>query len=273
MSRRATSHLEETRSRRQNSTFDFLKERERRLELKARMSQTVAPVRTRFRPENAKLFMANQVLGGFGNDSPKWTIGASRRPDIVTDPTPDPAQYNIPEVGINTSRAFSIGQRTGPEYGVRHTAATPESFKTMRPRVFPESRPIHIGERPPDTQPFVSPGPSYYPPPMGGGLGPVIGEKHPEDGREGTPGPGQYSPEYPATHSAPAYTVPRSGHGQSFVDEYKNDYPGPGAYNIEKPLMRAPKWTNRRREKSKRFRKMWEERDRPWNPKRENVHG
>ena len=266
MSKRATTHLDEIRGRRQNNTFDFLKERERRLELKSRMSQTAAPVRTRFHYEKAKLFMANQVLGGFGNDSPKWTIGASRKPDRIIDDIPDPASYNIPERGIDNTRGFSIGQRTGPDLGIRRSGATAQSFKTMAPRVFPETKQIHIGERPPQEHPFIVPGPNYVPPPMGGGIGPVIGERHPEDGREGTPGPGRYSPEFQAPAS-PAYSVPRSGHTASFVDEYKNDNPGPGAYNVEKPLMRAPKWTNRRREKSKRFRKMWEERDRPWNPK------
>ena len=38
-SKRAPSHLEETRSRRQNSTFDFLKERERCLDLESRRTK------------------------------------------------------------------------------------------------------------------------------------------------------------------------------------------------------------------------------------------
>lgn len=243
------------------STSDnFIKLREERLSRRTRQSHKPEEKHHFINYEKARLLLSVQSITKFGSDGIHWTIGSSRSPPKEPDYVPPVGSYDVPTSGLNTARRSKIGEKRPEKRFVNY------DNETHADRVFPEIRPMQIGEK--DNKTYFNipqtPGPTYMPPGFGDGRKHIICKKRDEDAnRPKTPGPGNYSPKDPGMKSEPSYSVPRCK-SSSYFDRPMNNNPGPGTYTVEKPAPKAPQWTKRSIEKSERFKRLCQQRDRPW---------
>jgi hypothetical protein len=240
---------------------NFMREHEEKLNRRARLTEAGSAVkRPTAATEKARFFLQMRSGGGFGNGSPQWTIPSGRRSPPPADPTPDPGRYDIPFVGIDSSRRTAIRHHDEPRW-------KPGPDEYLIRRQFPEIRPKHIASIHENERFFMplpdSPAPTYVPQDGPGRKCSSIGVKRPRPDATAVPGPGQYNPENPSIIKTPAYSLVGVNR-KCYTESELNDNPGPGAYDIGPQLSRPPKWTNKARERSSRFRALWQSRDRPW---------
>ncbi|OHT01306.1 hypothetical protein TRFO_31895 [Tritrichomonas foetus] len=253
--------LQMNRTMAEHSRYKAEREEHLRKRQKVRQSNQISNKISELKSEKVRYYRSFQSYNCFGSDTPHWTIPSSRKAPPPPDPTPAPGKYNLPFVGIETkNKGFTFKKATD----------LPEDrnlCEVMRTHEFPNPKETTIAKKS-KTDHFylpvpVSPSPKYLPPSLGGPKPVSIGHKYQEVEIPCSPGPAKYTPKDILTKKSLAAAVPRSTR-KCFIEDSKNDNPGPGSYDVTPPIPRAPKWTNRARERSKKFQKLYAEHDRPW---------
>ena len=248
----------------------FLSDREDHLirKRKSRESSLSTKKMAQMKSDKARFYMSMTGHNAFGSDAPCWTIPSSRKDIRPIDQTPPPGNYDIPSLGVE-HRGFTFTKAKSPPQKETNTC------EVMITHIFPESsRPMsqtigRISENDHFYLPMpTSPPPSYMPRPFGGSRAASIGSRYTARSMDASPGPARYEPLDTIRKKTIPTAVPRAAR-RSFVEDYMNDNPGPGSYDVIPPVQRAPKWTNRARERSKKFKKAYENHYRPWAVKKE----
>lgn len=179
----------------------------------------------------------------FGNFSPNWTIGSSRRPPRPPDQTPSPGDYEVERKGFEKFKYNGIVM--SPRRVISDRTVTSDIDMTPSIRLYPQIKESHIGSRS-DTyfyDPTSSPPVIYDQKSTLSPRSHKINEKVPEKPNT-NPGPGEYTPNYEKPPKMA--TIPKFKPD----DLYKApepDNPGPGSYDIERPLRPPKRWFVRRR--------------------------
>lgn len=205
----------------------------------------------------------------FGAGSPTWTISAKGPEEPPPIPTPGPGDYEVPTGLINQNKKYVIFSRPQTNY---ETVTSNIDYYTPPPL---EPKPAHIGKLTgidyvPKTN---TPDFCYVPPPFGSGKTTHIAERHNDKIDNSIPGPGKYSPIYSNLKKAPAFSIvkPDTSHSRTRATE-PEVLPGPGSYNVEPELPKAPKWTERLRVKPKKQRKDSVSRLTPWEKPKATIN-
>lgn len=216
---------------------------------------------SRLTSPKSRMYMELQTIDGFGNHSPHWTIPSSRRDPPAPDYIPAPGEYNVT---ISNHKIPHVIPMPTPEIKKREENNPSEDLFDVRK--FPETKSINIGKKT-KLDSFIpgseAPGPSYVPPPFGRKNVSIGSRRRDLSTENSSPGPARYTPSDPAAKSPPRYTVPHSK-VKCFIEDYYNENPGPGAYDVRPQLIPAPRWTAQKLYKSQKFQRKLEERDRPW---------
>lgn len=207
--------------------------------------------------ESRKFEYHSPYFDDFGTHSPRWTIPSSRKTSIPQD-YPGPGHYQVPHVPIDHRLKHTICVRRDMD-----TAPLTSNIDCMLEKSFPSIRPMTIsslcGKHFYDRQ--ETPAPVYMPP----GMFPkklTISQRYKEREPENTPGPCEYSPKMVNCKGTPSYSFSKTKF-RSFADDI-DDNPGPGAYNVTKPIRRAPRWTEKIRVLPHNYSRIHKEHERPW---------
>jgi hypothetical protein len=200
--------------------------------------------------------------GKFGNGTPKWTISSriDKAPPINN--TPGPGDYEIPDkIFRNSKLPHVISSRSASE-PVSITANLDYNIKT---NILPDN-PITIGKL--TGQSYISniysPDRTYIPAPFGSDSTIKIHERYEIKDDNEVPGPGHYNPIHKKRH-VPTYSMAiRDFSKKNKKRNEEEQQPGPGSYELIKPLPPVGNWTEKFREKPKRKRNQPVNRLCPW---------
>lgn len=227
----------------------------------ARRAETQRLINSCLGTEKQRLQFGLMTHDNFGAYSPKWTIPSSRQEPIIKDIFPGPGQYNIPHHSKDYRYPHVIAEREETDYSTLTSRCDlPDNrvYPELKKRTIPPQDGIHYYMPVP-----VSPPPRYIPPPFGEKKSLKISERYKEEPYNPAPGPGKYDPN--TLPHVPAYPIP-AARTRSAFDETGPDTPGPGAYNITNQIKKAPRWAERLRVPSKRYKDKERTRERPWAP-------
>ena len=186
----------------------------------------------------------------FGNFSPMWTIPGGRQEHRPTVPTPGPGTYDISSKQFH-SPSYVIEDRPPIDY--RTDTSNIDFYKEHE---FPQIKKISIGVRVPLKfyDPNIKAEPTLMYSDDDKWKSYNISERYLPPPPDEVPSPSRYHPNDPGKPRTIFYSWPKAGENEgSDSNSQVLEEPGPGAYNLAKPVLCYTNWAQSMIPKNKRY--------------------
>ncbi|OHT12255.1 hypothetical protein TRFO_18065 [Tritrichomonas foetus] len=206
----------------------------------------------------------------FGSLSPTWTIPSSRQDPRPVVPTPGPGAYEVPPSDHRLAPSFTIKERPSIDY----TTVT-SNIEYVNKREFPDIRKTTIGTKHPIRygDPNIKAEPVAIPNFDGKWKSYKISERYLPPPPDQIPSPSRYNPNDPSLPTPISYSLPHSEERDvNAVPKEMLDIPGPGSYDVVKPVINYTGWAQRLIPKNKRYKPPEKANaEKPWIVKKEET--